>query len=228
MRGKRLMSEYQYYEFRAVDRPLTKSQMNELRAYSSRARISADSFINEYNWGDFKGDPDQWMEKYFDALLKRLIKGDDTHVAAEFGHRALREIRGEGKSSTGSSTSGRRSVGDLVARSEAIQEQRRNREAEQQARAKAEHERAQASARKKHLESLAGKEGALWLEVDKLIATKTPRRYDEAVSLLKDLHDLAVLKGTDSEFERRMRGLFLEHSKKPSLIERFRKAKLPV
>jgi len=63
------MSEYQYYEFRAVDRALTEREMDELRAVSSRGRISPHSFINFYEWGDFKGDPDQWMEKYFDAFL---------------------------------------------------------------------------------------------------------------------------------------------------------------
>jgi hypothetical protein len=63
------MSEYQYYEFQAVDRPLTPRAMRELRAYSSRARITATSFVNEYHWGDLKADPLVWMEKYFDAFL---------------------------------------------------------------------------------------------------------------------------------------------------------------
>jgi hypothetical protein len=63
------MSEYQYYEFRAVDRPLTEDQMAELRSVSSRADITPTSFVNVYNWGDFKGDPYKWMEKYFDAFL---------------------------------------------------------------------------------------------------------------------------------------------------------------
>jgi hypothetical protein len=63
------MSEYQYYEFQALDRPLTKEQMVRLRTYSSRARITSSSFINEYHWGDFKGDPDEWLEEYFDAFL---------------------------------------------------------------------------------------------------------------------------------------------------------------
>jgi len=63
------MSECQYYEFRAVDRPLDDRQMRELRAISSRAVITPTSFTNEYNWGDFKGSPDKWMEKYFDAFL---------------------------------------------------------------------------------------------------------------------------------------------------------------
>jgi hypothetical protein len=33
------MSEYQYYEFQAIDRPLTKSEMADLRSYSTRALI---------------------------------------------------------------------------------------------------------------------------------------------------------------------------------------------
>jgi hypothetical protein len=63
------MSEYQYYEFLAVDRPLTEPEMRELRAVSSRAVITPTRFTNHYEWGDFKGDPRAWMERYFDAFL---------------------------------------------------------------------------------------------------------------------------------------------------------------
>jgi hypothetical protein len=63
------MSEYQYYEFRAIDRPLTEREIRELRALSTRAQITPTSFINVYNWGDFRGDLHRLMEKYFDALL---------------------------------------------------------------------------------------------------------------------------------------------------------------
>ena len=51
------MSEYQYYEFQAIDRPLTSRQMDELRKLSTRAEITPTSFTNEYHWGDFRGDP---------------------------------------------------------------------------------------------------------------------------------------------------------------------------
>ncbi len=61
------MSEYQYYEFITIDEPLTPKQMAELRAYSSRANITPTSFVNDYQWGDLKGDPDDWMRRYFDA-----------------------------------------------------------------------------------------------------------------------------------------------------------------
>ncbi len=38
-----------------------------LRALSARATITPVSFTNEYHWGDFKGDPDKLMQRYFDA-----------------------------------------------------------------------------------------------------------------------------------------------------------------
>ena len=55
------MSEYQYYEFQALDKPLTKQQQKELRSLSSRAEITATSFVNEYNYGDFRGEPQKLM-----------------------------------------------------------------------------------------------------------------------------------------------------------------------
>ncbi len=61
------MSEYQYYEFLAIDRPLTEKETDVLRRISTRAQITPVSFINYYNWGDFKGDPDKLMQHYFDA-----------------------------------------------------------------------------------------------------------------------------------------------------------------
>jgi len=63
------MSEYQYYEFQAIDRPLTPREMAELRKYSTRATINCTRFVNSYEWGDFKGDASAWMERYFDAFV---------------------------------------------------------------------------------------------------------------------------------------------------------------
>ncbi len=60
------MSEYQYYSFRAVDRPLSSSEMKQLRNISSRAEITADSFVNEYNYGDLKANPRDLMRQFFD------------------------------------------------------------------------------------------------------------------------------------------------------------------
>lgn len=40
-----------------------------LRGLSSRARITATSFTNHYEWGDFKGEPERLMESCFDLHL---------------------------------------------------------------------------------------------------------------------------------------------------------------
>jgi hypothetical protein len=63
------VSEYQYYEFLALDKALTSRQREELRQLSTRAEITATRFTNEYHWGSFRGDPQQMMASYFDAFL---------------------------------------------------------------------------------------------------------------------------------------------------------------
>jgi len=383
------MSEYQYYEFQAVDRPLTKKQMDELRAYSSRAHITPTSFVNVYNWGDFKGNPEKWMEKYFeaflylanwgnrrlmlripkrllppdvvsiyctaetlsyrikddqfilsfsseeeeqewtdgegwldsivslrsdlmhgdhrclylgwllavqggmldndtlepplppglrelnaplpsladflridpdlitaaaeksdekiafrlskedisrwladtpqkekDAILAGLIEGDNPYLAEDLRRRALCALRGQTIPGISSQASGCRSVGQLIARADAIAEERREKETQQRARMKAKREREEAEKRKKHLESFVGKESDLWAKVEKLIAAKQPKQYDEAISVLRDLRDLADMEDRSSEFLPRMSALYREHERKTALLNRFRKARL--
>jgi hypothetical protein len=64
------MSEYQYYEFVSVDRPLDPGELAELRGVSTRARITPTSFVNTYEWGGgLRVDPRRLMERYFDAFL---------------------------------------------------------------------------------------------------------------------------------------------------------------
>ncbi|WP_018683332.1 hypothetical protein [Actinokineospora enzanensis] len=63
------MSEYQYYEFVAIDRPLDDDERAEIEALSSRATITSTRFVNEYDFGDFKGDPNELMESYYDVHL---------------------------------------------------------------------------------------------------------------------------------------------------------------
>ena len=376
------MSEYQYYEFLAIDRPLTAREMQELRAVSSRAAITATRFTNHYEWGNFKGDPGTWMERYFDAflyfanwgthelmlrlprrvlepatarryccgqaasarvkgehvileflseeegsdwfeededgslsslvplradiatgdlrilylgwllcaqagelddaeeeppcppglgrlsaaleafvtfmridrdlleaaaagsleaeetlpaedverwvsalqeaekraLLVRLIRGDEPHLRAEL----VRRFRNSRAASPSDTTAGRRTVGELLGAAKQRTEERRRREAERAARERARQEREAAEARERHLTSLARREAEAWGEVEALIATKQPGKYDAAVALLKDLRELAVRSGRREEVERRLGRLHEQHAKKPSLIARLR------
>ncbi len=85
------MSEYQYYEFQAIDRPLSERERRALRACSTRATITSTRFVNHYEWGDLKGDPRVWMEKYFNAFL--YVANWNTHwLMLRFPRRVL-ELR---------------------------------------------------------------------------------------------------------------------------------------
>ena len=62
------MSEYQHYEFQAIDRPLTEDEQAAVSQLSSRVQLSSTKAIFIYNYGDFPDDPFQVLAKYFDAL----------------------------------------------------------------------------------------------------------------------------------------------------------------
>ena len=72
------MSEYQYYEFQAVDRPLTSEQMAELREITSRGQITPTRLTNVYHYGDFRGDPLELLATHFDAHLYESNWGSHT------------------------------------------------------------------------------------------------------------------------------------------------------
>ncbi len=63
------MSEYQYYEFQAIDQPLTEAQRADVATLSSRARVTSHSAAFVYNYGDFHGDPFSLLSDYFDVML---------------------------------------------------------------------------------------------------------------------------------------------------------------
>ncbi|MBL8154235.1 MAG: hypothetical protein JNM70_08630, partial [Anaerolineae bacterium] len=63
------MSEYQYYEFQALDRPLTAEAQAEMRRLSSRVQLTASSASFVYNYSSFPGDPKSVLRKHFDAML---------------------------------------------------------------------------------------------------------------------------------------------------------------
>jgi len=64
------MSEYQHYEWLAIDRPLTKDQLREVNALSSHMEmVTPTQALVTYEWGNFKHDPLKVLAQYFDAFL---------------------------------------------------------------------------------------------------------------------------------------------------------------
>jgi hypothetical protein len=64
------MSEYQYYEWQTVDRPLTPREQRDVNDLSSHMdTVTSTQAIVTYSWGDFKHDPKAVLLRYFDAFL---------------------------------------------------------------------------------------------------------------------------------------------------------------
>lgn len=63
------MSEYQYYEFQAIDRPLTQEEQQAVARLSSRVHPHPRQAVFVYNWSSFPGDPNEILAKYYDAML---------------------------------------------------------------------------------------------------------------------------------------------------------------
>lgn len=379
------MSEYQYYEFQAIDRPLTAKETSKLRSYSSRARITPTSFVNDYSWGSFKGDADNWMERYFDAFLyyanwgTQILKlrlpsnlldaktaneycsGESTFIQEKAGRvvlsfiiedgeavawdedewnlsslisvraelalgdlralylgwllcvqnaefededveppvppglgqlsasleslaeflyidRDLLEVAAQASPSLERPTLDRedvrgriaklppqerdelltnllvdenrllgtellrrmlkertighigaspprRSVGELRRAAEASATERRRIEAAKRAQENVRREHEIALAREKHLDRLESRLPELWDTVESLIATKQPRKYDEAITLLVDLRDLDT-RTKSGDFRFLIAELRRAHARKPAFIERLNNANL--
>lgn len=63
------MSEYQFYEWQTIDRPLTAAEQLAVDRLSSHIEVSATGAWVEYHWSDFKHDPLEVLARYFDGFL---------------------------------------------------------------------------------------------------------------------------------------------------------------
>ena len=380
------MSEYQYYEFLAVDRSLTERQLAEIRGISSRAELTPTSFVNEYNFGDFKGDRLKFLSKYYDlmvyyanwgthrfmvsvprdaidpkqaadyeleysvemhpagdkiildltsqtedgdwdweegdgnwmgalapvrdlliggdlrplylawlsglpetdldeddleppvppglgklpaplkrlaeflrvdqdlldvavqasaplaekddrfddwlislpeaektSLLKELAAGSDPHAAARLRRRFLQE---QASRRPLGELSPRRSIGQLLRDAEQTRHAREERERRLAAEKRARTEARKAKERADYLDGLAGQEESLWKKVEGLVAEKNAKSYDQAMTFLIDLRDLADGSAQRPAFDQRVTDLRDRHQKKTTFIQRLHKAAL--
>ncbi|NJR51110.1 MAG: hypothetical protein HC780_17555 [Leptolyngbyaceae cyanobacterium CSU_1_3] len=63
------MSEYQYYEFQAIDCPLTAAERSQIQKLSSRVNLTSTQASFVYNYSDFPGDPKKVLTQYFDVMF---------------------------------------------------------------------------------------------------------------------------------------------------------------
>lgn len=63
------MSEYQYYEFCSLHSPLSSAARKEMGALSSRACVGTHTASYVYHYGNFRGNPEALLLKYFDIFF---------------------------------------------------------------------------------------------------------------------------------------------------------------
>ena len=63
------MSEYQYYEFHAIDQPLDSEELESVGKMSSRVRLTPRKAIFTYSYSDFRYDEEAVLVDYFDFML---------------------------------------------------------------------------------------------------------------------------------------------------------------
>lgn len=63
------MSEYQYYEFQAIDRPLTPAEQKKVASLSSRVDPHPTSAVFVYHYSDLPANPLQLLRRYYDAFF---------------------------------------------------------------------------------------------------------------------------------------------------------------
>jgi hypothetical protein len=124
----------------------------------------------------------------------------------------------------GASGARRRTVGELFAAGDRLAGEKAARKAKEQAEAEERRKREASAKREKHLESLVGREDALWDEVEAAVSAKKPKEYDRAIEILRDLRDLAERGGKTQGVAERVKQLRERHAKKPAFLARLDKA----
>ena len=167
--------------------------------------------------GELVSQPDGWLGSALsqlppverDAFLLRLAQGEP-HLSVELNRR-LREISPLPEAALPP----RRTVGWLLREAEARRERERQRRA-----AEAEAQRI------RDLEALAEREADVWMEVESLIERMQPKPYDDAVSRMVRLRELAEYEGEETAFQQRIDQIYRHYNRRPSLQGRMRDAGL--
>ena len=154
---------------------------------------------------------DQLAEAEQRSFLERLLKGEP-HLDIALANR-LRELSGTGKAALPAGE--RRTIRQLVTAAQAVRQQRLDAE------------RRQAEiVRLKKLEKIAQQQDQLWGRIPELIAQKRANTYEEAVSILKDLRDLAAHQQHLAEFQEKLAAIRSQYPTLQGLHRRLKEARL--
>lgn len=163
--------------------------------------------------------PDKKFSAYLGLLseaekhnfLERLLTGElRLDIALE---NRLNELSGISKAHLAGSE--QRTIRQLLAAATVVKQERREVERQQKE-----------AVRLKKLETIAKQESNLWARIPVLIGQKQTSAYEEAVSILKDLRDLAAHQQREAEFKEKMAAIKERHSTLHGLQRRLKEAGL--
>ncbi|MDH3316100.1 MAG: hypothetical protein OER43_10080 [Gammaproteobacteria bacterium] len=209
--------------------PGLRTLTGPLRAFAEFIRIDRDliaaSAEGSCDEGSIpQGEMKRWIRSLPDSERTRMLLGaavGGCHPQAEL-LKGFRDARGPVQGRTVKA----RTVAQLLKAAQERAEVRRRQAKERAERERARREQEARAARERYLSKLAKRGVEAWTNVDQLITTKQPKKYDEAVALLRDLQELAVRDGKDQEVSAHLRRIWMQHEGKPSFIGRLRKAGL--
>jgi len=154
---------------------------------------------------------DRLSEKEKHNFLQRVLKSEP-HLDIALANR-LRELSGTGKVEQPASE--RRTIRQILAASKVVTQHRKEIERQQKEAAHA-----------KKVEKIAQRETQLWAKLPGLIDQKRANTYDEAVSILKDLRDLATHQQRLTEFQDRLTAIRSQYPTLRGLQNRLKEAGL--
>ena len=120
----------------------------------------------------------------------------------------------------------RRKVGNLLAAAHARAKERARLLNEQRIAEAAKRRAEDEASRTRYLDQLGRRQPEIWKQVATHIQLRQPKDYDKAVSLLTDLHDLAVRRGQTLGFQTELEKIREVHAAKESFLRRLAKANL--
>jgi hypothetical protein len=120
----------------------------------------------------------------------------------------------------------RRKAGDLLAAGQTRAKERARLLNERRTAEAAKRRAEDLANRARYLDQLGRRQAEIWKQVAAHVQTRQPKDYDRAVSLLIDLHDLAVCRGKTPGFQTALEKIRQVHAAKESFLRRLAKASL--
>jgi len=196
-------------EFLEIDEDLVEAS-KPLAAEPSRRELSA--------W--IQGLPEKDQSE---LLIAAAVDQDErwrNHVVRRFRRTNLQQT------SDALAVSERRKVGDLLAAAQTRAKERARLLNEQRTADAAKRRAEDLANRARYLDQLGRSQPEIWKQVAAHVQTWQPKDYDRAVSLLIDLHDLAVCRGQTARFQAALEKVRQVHAAKEGFLRRFAKTNL--